>query len=244
MSKNKVVFLIASLVMIASFFSSCDKSEGEGGKGKIIGTVYKIFDDGVIYRDGETYKFSNDTVIARNENVFIIYGNNQYGYDDKTGTSLNGTFQFKYLNEGDYTLYALSDLATGEKEPILYKAKVKDGGTTYAGTFYIHDGKNVGKCGVVGKVFAYYKEAPDWKPGVAIRVYIQKEGEATITNDTRSDGEGYYTFAKLDPNSTYQIFAETEPVKNEGIETISITIKTGAAGTITNCVENLYAEIK
>ena len=229
---KRLLFYFTPFVIITSILASCSKEEGEGGKGTIFGTVYKVVDNGDIVQTatGE-YVFAKDTFAAAGESVYIRYGNNQYGYDDKKSTAFDGTFRFKYLTDGNYTLYALSDMASDEKIAVAYNVKISDGNTVYAGDFYITDGKNNGLCGVVGTLEALYKNNYEYIPGVGLRVYIQEQGSPSIDN-VRSDGKGGFTFVKLKPNTTYTVYAENETEKGAGINFVSQEIKTGEAGTI------------
>lgn len=228
---KKYLFYIISLILTITFVS-CNKSEGEGGKGSITGKVYKIIDDGTIIAvaDG-SYAFSQDTIVAVDEDVYILYGSNETGYNDKTKTSFNGTFEFPYLREGNYTVFAYTDLASDEKEAVMRKVNVDDDNMSKVDDIYIYDGKNVGRCGVVGKIAALWKDATSLQPGVGLRVYIRKVG-TTDVSDTRADDNGMFSFSKLDPNAQYVVYAETEPAKNEGILAESQTITTGKAGSV------------
>lgn len=240
---RRSLLFILQLLTISCIITSCEKEEGEGGEGTIFGIVYKIIDDGKIIQlaDG-SYTFAKDTTIAKDEDVYIIYGEHDFGYDDKTSTGFDGTYCFRHLYAGNYTLYALSDYASGDKQATLVNIELTEGGTLCPPDIYIYDGKNVGKCGVVGTINALYKESDDWIPGFSLRVYAQKEGSLDVS-DTRADENGMYAFPKLDPNSTYTIYGESEPNKNEGIEAYSIKIKTGAAGTVVVADETIYTFI-
>lgn len=238
---NKTKKLLLGVLALGAIFTSCDKTEGEGGEGSIHGIVYKVIDEGQIAIQNDEYYFVKDTTIAKDEDVFIKYGSNEYGYDDKTSTSDNGTFLFKYLNDGNYTLYTLSDLASGDKDPVSRTVTV-NGGLTDAGKFYITDGKNSGKCGIVGKAIAQYEDAEMLIPAFGIRVFIQKEGEETI-DDTRTNENGMYAFPKLDPNSKYYIYAEDEQFKDEGIYAYKVVVTTGEAGTIVMAEEIIRVNI-
>ena len=238
---NKTKKILFGTLALGCLCTSCNKTEGEGGEGSIHGIVYKIIDEGEIAKQGDQYVFVKDTIIAKDEDVFIKYGNTEFGYDDKTSTADNGTFLFKYLNDGNYTIYTLSDLASGDKEAIS-KTVLVNGGQTNAGQYYISDGKNNGKCGVVGTVFAQYEDASQPIPAFGVRVFIQKEGETTI-EDVRTNENGMYAFPKLSPNSTYYVYAEHEAFKDEGIYASKIEIKTGEAGSIVSAEENIFVNI-
>ena len=66
--------------------------------------------EGVVMTD--LYNELNDVYItsypAQDEEVFIIYGDNDI-YDDDTRTHFNGAFQFRNLRPGNYTLFLYSD---------------------------------------------------------------------------------------------------------------------------------------
>ncbi len=279
---KKALFFVANLLLVSSLLVSCEKEEGEGGKGSIVGKVYTIIDDGdifgvpTIYKEGsdvansvksilagnnkvlskiysekgvseedlenynsqrndyaqqlaEFFYFGIDTVVGINEDVYIVYGSHEYGCDDKVKTSYNGTYKFSYLNDGNYKVYACSDAAAG-KEAIVYDVKV-DGGETYGGDFYIVDGKNAGKSGVVGKFEKWTANASGYLPGVDARVYIREVNEIS-SNDCRVDDAGYYYYGKLKPNTEYVVYATTENGKKQGLIPVSARFKTGNAGTI------------
>lgn len=80
--------------------ASCEKDAGEGGMATIAGTV--IIED---YNfDFTIYRGSYP---AQDYDVYIIYGDDEF-YSDKVETSYDGYFEFKYLREGKYTLFAYS----------------------------------------------------------------------------------------------------------------------------------------
>lgn len=229
---KKYYLLLTKLICLGLIFFSCEKKEGEGGSGNIVGKVYKIIDDGAIESDSTLgYYFVKDTVLACDEDVFIVYGDNEYGYDDKVSTNHNGTYKFNYLNDGKYTIYTFSDYGSGEKVAEVRNVEVVDEGSTIVEDIYIQDGKNVGYCGIIGSVIARYEEATRPLPGIGIRIYLKSSNGTTI-EDTRANDKGEYAFAKLEPNTEYIIFAESENGKDEGFEASSIKVKTGNAGEI------------
>lgn len=280
---KKALIFVASFMFASSLFVSCQKEEGEGGKGSIVGKVYTVLDDGgifgvpavyesgsetannlsqilkennvvlsKIYKQGanlsqgeldelngkrndyaqqmsKMFYFGTDTVLGINEDVYIVYGNHEYGCDDKVKTSYNGTYKFSYLNDGNYKIYACSDLANA-KEAIVYDVKV-NGGETYGGDFFIKDGKNSGMCGVVGKMSVFPSKAMDFIAGVGVRVYIREANEIS-SDDCRVDDAGYYYYGRLKPNTEYIVYTLSEPAKNEGEVPVLARFKTGEAGSI------------
>jgi hypothetical protein len=99
----KNIFL---LVIIGLVITSCTKEEGEGGSGSIKGFVYE-------------YKLNilGDTIsryAAADQDVFIIYGNEDTFYDDNIKTSYDGSFKFPYLQKGKYTVFVYEDCPTSD----------------------------------------------------------------------------------------------------------------------------------
>lgn len=240
---RKLLNLLIKLICLGILFVSCEKQEGEGGSGSIMGKVFKILDDGAIQKslDG-TFSFVKDTIPACDEDIFIIYGENDYGYDDKVSTNHNGTFKFKYLNDGKYTIYTFSDLGSGEKVAEVREVEVVDEGSAIVEDIYIQDGKNIGYCGIVGQIKAMYEDADEPLSGVGLRVYLKTENGITI-EDTRSDKDGYYSFAKLAPYTKYIVYAEHEPEKDMGIVAVTEEITTGAVGEIVKVENDLAVKI-
>ena len=97
---KKVIYLII-LSFISVFYNSCAKSEGTGGqaviKGKVIVENINVLGDTLATYD------------AQDQDVFIIYGNTNNTHNDNTETSYDGTFEFKFLNTGEYTIFTYSD---------------------------------------------------------------------------------------------------------------------------------------
>ena len=96
--KNK--FLLFLIVLTSVSVMSCKKEAGIGGDASILGKVYVKHYNGT---------FSN--LIAEyygpDVYVYIIFGND-VSYGKRIKTSYDGGFEFKYLYEGDYKIYAYS----------------------------------------------------------------------------------------------------------------------------------------
>ena len=238
---RKLILFLATLPLVT--FLSCTKEEGEGGKAKISGVVYKVLDDGDIVKSGDSYSFVRDTVIAPDVDIFLIYGGNQDDvYDDKTKTSHNGKFEFDYLREGDYSVYALNDDDSFEMRSVHCGKK----GTTDVEPIYIYDGKNTGKTAVVGNVKILYAALYDddddeYVPAVAVRVYIRAAGRMSVS-DTRTDDEGSFYFSRLEPETDYVVWVEAEQRKNGIVKAYTVNVTTGKTGEIVKC-KDLKAKV-
>lgn len=97
----KNLFLLSVLSIGLFCLNSCKKVEGEGGsstiKGKI--NVQKLSSVGTLIAEypGEEY------------DVYIIYGDDRTFYDDDVKTSYDGSFEFPYLEKGNYTIFTYED---------------------------------------------------------------------------------------------------------------------------------------
>ena len=90
------LFLLASTTL----FFSCKKIEGEGGRSSIIGKVY--MSDKTGSNQGEYF--------IPNYRVYIIYGDENDIYNDDMRTNFDGSFEFKHLREGNYRVFAYSQV--------------------------------------------------------------------------------------------------------------------------------------
>jgi hypothetical protein len=102
MKTKRTIFLLALASIF--IFASCEKEAGEGGNSSIFGKVYvKDYNGTFTVLNGEYY--------APDEDVYIIYGEDK-GYSDHVATSYDGTYEFKYLRPGKYTIYVYSKDST------------------------------------------------------------------------------------------------------------------------------------
>ncbi len=91
-----------SLILVAFFFfNSCKKIEGQGGSSTIKGVInvkkYSVVGSLVAEYPGAEV------------DVYIIYGEGNTFYNDRIKTSYDGSFEFNYLEEGDYTVFVYED---------------------------------------------------------------------------------------------------------------------------------------
>ncbi len=103
MTSGKILQTSGWLLSTMLLFSliSCEKPAGLGGKAEIKGIVtVKSYD--------AQFRVFQASYPAANENVYIIYGDNETNSDD-VKTSYNGLFSFPYLSKGNYKIFVYSD---------------------------------------------------------------------------------------------------------------------------------------
>ncbi len=104
MLKMKNVLIVLGMVLATS---SCVKEEGVGGAATIKGTV-TVQNVNALGTVVATYD-------AQDLDIYINYGTEDDTYDDKTSTSSDGTFEFKYLREGNYEIFMYAECASCPK---------------------------------------------------------------------------------------------------------------------------------
>jgi hypothetical protein len=92
--------LILSLCILLTLFS-CDLPEGEGGNNTIRGHVFMKKYNSDFSRLIQEYYLAD-------ERVYIIYGDDTTTYHDDVRTNFDGSFEFRYLRSGKYTVFAYS----------------------------------------------------------------------------------------------------------------------------------------
>ncbi len=125
--KNSLIILLSILVLSVS--NSCKKVEGTGGGATIKGMINE-----------QKYNALGNIIAeypAADKNVYLIYGTTDQFYDDDVKTSYDGSFMFKYLQKGTYTVFVYEDDANQpsgknvikQTFEITEKGEVKDLGT-------------------------------------------------------------------------------------------------------------------
>jgi hypothetical protein len=101
----KLFFTLALIGAGLFSLNSCKKYEGEGGKSSVTGKIVinqNLYVNGVL---SQTVTFD-----GAKEDVYLVYGDDDLIYDDKIEANYDGTFTFKYLQPGTYTIFAYSEV--------------------------------------------------------------------------------------------------------------------------------------
>ena len=96
MSKFKIIL---SVFLVTILISSCRKVEGPGGSVTIKGIVVERNHVG-----NAVFEYP-----AADQDVYLIYGNENSFYDDDIKTSFDGSFEFRYLQKGDYQVFVYEE---------------------------------------------------------------------------------------------------------------------------------------
>lgn len=98
--KHISISALTTIILLAAVFYSCKKEPGEGGKASIKGKLY--------IKDYNTAgNVLNSEYYGAGEMVFICYGNAELA-SNNIRTSYDGSFDFQYLRQGHYKVFALS----------------------------------------------------------------------------------------------------------------------------------------
>jgi len=121
--KSSAYLLTFSLLLLLS----CTKEAGPGGSSTIKGKIYaKYYDKTFTVLNGEGY--------APEKDVYIVYGDGS-SYDDHVRTHYDGTFEFKYLEKGNYTIYVYSKDSSltipAGIYPVIQKIEITKNHSTY-----------------------------------------------------------------------------------------------------------------
>lgn len=114
---KKIALLFAVSAAFISF-NSCKKVEGPGGSSTIKGSV----------RIQKTVGGNTITYLAEEEDVYLVYGTENSFYDDDVKTSYDGTFEFNYLQKGDYKVFVYQDCVScpSGKEAVIKTIEITD----------------------------------------------------------------------------------------------------------------------
>lgn len=130
----KQILILLSFVGSLFLISSCKKVEGPGGSSTITGKIY--------IKKYDTQGNVVSEYFAPKEDVFLIYGDSDTFYDDDVKTSYEGTFEFRFLQKGNYRVFVYEKCPTcpSGKQVIIRNAEIKSNKSTVdLGTIEIAD---------------------------------------------------------------------------------------------------------
>ena len=116
---TKIFFGILTFVLITY---ACEKGPGRGGTSTIRGKV-------IVHEYNKDFTIARDTFPGAKEDVYIIYGDDVV-YGDRFEANYDGTYEFNYLREGHYKVFAYSkdpDLnydITSQEIPVIKEVEI------------------------------------------------------------------------------------------------------------------------
>jgi hypothetical protein len=122
----KLKTALSFLTVIALLFFACEKQPGEGGTSTIHGRVITREYNG-------NFKVLRGVYPAAKEDVFIIYGSDSLKfYGDNTQTNWDGSYEFNFLQKGNYIIFAYGKdstfdyTVTTQKIAIMKRVEITD----------------------------------------------------------------------------------------------------------------------
>ena len=188
---------------------SCKKKEGKGGKLSIKGKVFANYYNKT-FTDKRYSEYDSD------RDVFIMYGDENIN-GDNTKTSLDGSYEFKYLNKGKYKIYVYTTDKTTQLETAVVKEVELTDNVTLEDFIIDKEDKTYGKNAIRGKLYvddydnsftfiegSYY--------GMDEDIYLIKDGDSSYTDRVKTNYNGLYEFKGLRDGS-YKVYAYSEESK-------------------------------
>ena len=127
--KTKITLFLPFFVLIMAF-SSCQKVEGPGGTVTIKGVIIERNHVGT-----SIFEYP-----AADQDIYLIYGSENSFYDEDLKSSFDGSFEFRYLQKGDYQVFAYEDdnsVASGMSEVLVDVSATENNQVITLDTIYI-----------------------------------------------------------------------------------------------------------
>lgn len=99
---NTKFFFGLLILMLLTY--ACEKEPGRGGTSTIHGKV-------IVHEYNKSFTNQPQIYPGAKEDVYIVYGDDMV-YGDRFETHYDGTYEFNYLREGNYKVYAYSKDST------------------------------------------------------------------------------------------------------------------------------------
>ena len=127
--RTKIKLFLPFFVLLI-VFSSCKKVEGPGGTVTIKGVIIERNHVGT-----SIFEYP-----AADQDIYLIYGNENSFYDDDIKSSYDGSFEFRYLQKGNYQIFAYEDdnsVASGMSEVLVDVSATENNKVITLDTIYI-----------------------------------------------------------------------------------------------------------
>lgn len=208
--KNPQLFKAFSLAFLLLLFASCSKDPGSGGTSTLKGKVKVIeYNDDFTAIKAEYY--------AQDEDVYLIYGDDQE-YSDDYKTNPDGSFVFKYLRKGKYTIYVYSADSSGQSAsgttPLYTSIEVtKNNQDVDMGEITILTSShfNSGTSTICGRVWvrnytADFSVLLGQYYGYDEDVFLVHGNDQYYSDDVKTDVNGWYCFERV-PIGHYTVYS-------------------------------------
>lgn len=193
-------------LVLVTVFSSCEVNEGVGGTATIKGTLS-------IHQYNDDFSTLVNSLAAADENVYIQYGNSETVSDD-VETSYDGSFEFEYLYEGDYTLFYYSKDSLNPLSPkkeVLVEVHLDKGANKDLGELTLLEVLDFdeGNATIKGSVYEVYPWTKDTLMATDLPVYIRYGTHQQYDDRIRTQEDGSFYFTNLIPGDyTIYVFSE------------------------------------
>lgn len=213
---KKLFKLILSITVLMAF-QGCKKEAGPGGNANLNGNIYKNLycsETGLITK----------TEGAVGSRVYITYGDGSQ-FDNSERSGVGGSYKFRFLNPGNYTITVISECDTCIGGESVVKEKVEIGKNdedVNVTPIYIDDFSNGycegagegGSSTVTGTLEAIFVDENNLdtlstQPLLDERVYLIYGEDNTHDDDVRSSADGTFQFKEL-RKGTYRLYAYSE----------------------------------
>lgn len=127
--RNKIKLILPIFILLL-VFSSCKKVEGPGGAVTLKGVIIERNHVGT-----SIFEYP-----AADQDIYLIYGSENSFYDEDLKSSFDGSFEFRYLQKGDYQIFVYEDdnsVASGMSEVLVDVSATQNNQVITLDTIYI-----------------------------------------------------------------------------------------------------------
>ncbi|MDR0941566.1 MAG: carboxypeptidase-like regulatory domain-containing protein [Bacteroidales bacterium] len=219
------IIKIGFFVLFSLGLAACSKDEGKGGLASIKGVVMV-----------QNVNYHNNQLIgspqpAQDERVFILYGSNTAVGND-TRTSFDGSYEFPFLVQGNYSVFALSDDTLNvkgaqveiKKDLSLNSRKAKIQADTII--IYRFLEFDEGSSSIRGRAVRTLHDSDEDTTNFIqdFEIFLTLVGSPVVLERARTNANGEFQFSHLIP-ATYSVYAidggkdfETKPIVGDTVE--------------------------